>query len=332
MADNVPGGLDLGALQKLPLSVKLCEKIIGGIQNALYKGAVFNSFEPMRPAKRAVKENGQLMVTEIRYGTRFMNSYLDITYPNEDTGVKRPTVFYTHGGGFFGGSKTMGDPMAAGDDANFLFEDIVKDGYNFVNVDYVLTPEGHFPDQLMQLTEAIDFCTEHAEEYGLDMTNVVVMGSSAGAILTGQYGALLANPSYREKLGIHPKISSDCIKCLIVDDAPFRPEKFNWALKAMMGNFLQTTDMLSERAGFFNAYAYFNADMKPCFFDAGPKDGFPEDMQACGEKLTAFGVENEVYIPQNKELPHGFLNLARTDAEAGAGERHIIAFMDRYTK
>ena len=248
MADNVPGGLDFGALQKLPLSVKLCEKIIGGIQNALYKGAVFNSFEPMRPAKRAVKENGQLMVTEIRYGTRFMNSYLDITYPNEDISVKRPTVFYTHGGGFFGGSKTMGDPMAAGDDSNFLFEDIVKAGYNFVNVDYVLTPEGHFPDQLMQLTEAIDFCAEHAEEYGLDMTNVVVMGSSAGAILTGQYGALLANPAYREKLGIHPKICPDHIKCLVVDDAPFRTEKFNWKMKAMMGNFLQTTDMHSEKA------------------------------------------------------------------------------------
>ena len=136
MADNVPGGLDLGALQKLPLSVKLCEKIIGGIQNVLYKGTVFNSFEPMRPAKRAMKENGQLMVTEIRYGTRFMNSYLDITYPNEDTTAKRPTVFYTHGGGFFGGSKTMGDPMAAGDDANFMFEDIVAAGYNFVNVDF----------------------------------------------------------------------------------------------------------------------------------------------------------------------------------------------------
>ena len=98
----------------------------------------------------------------------------------------------------------------------------MKAGYNFVNVDYGLTPEGHFPDQLMQLTEAIDFCADHAEEYGLDMTNVVVFGSSAGAILTGQYGALLANPAYREKLGIHPKISSDCIKCLIVDDAPFR--------------------------------------------------------------------------------------------------------------
>jgi len=90
--------------------------------------------------------------------------------------------------------------------------------------------------------------------------------------------------------------------------------------------------MHSEKAHLSNAYAYFNEAMKPCFFDAGPKDGFPEDMQACGEKLTALGVENEVYIPENKELPHGFLNLARTDAEAAEGERRIIAFMDRYTK
>ena len=275
MPDNIPGGLNFSLLEKMPLTVAISEKIIGAIQKAMYKNAAFNSWKPMHPAKRAVKENGQLMVTEIRYGTRFMNSYLDITYPTADTTVKRPTVFYTHGGGFFGGSKTMGDPMAAGDDSNFLFEDIVKAGFNFVNVDYVLTPEGHFPDQLMQLTEAIDFCAEHAEEYDLDMTNVVVFGSSAGAILTGQYGALLANPAYRAALQITPGIDPDCIRCLVVDDAPFRTECFNWKMKAMMGNFLQTVDMKSRQAGLFNAYAWFNQQMKPCFFDAGPKDGFP---------------------------------------------------------
>lgn len=332
MAENKLGGMDLTALQKLHLSVDLCAKIIAAIQAAIYKGAVINSYEPMRPADRAVKENGQLMVTEIRYGNQFMNSYLDITYPTTDTTVKRPTVFYTHGGGFFGGSKTIGDPMAAGNDVNFLVEDIVAAGYNFVNVDYVLTPEGFFPDQLIQLTQAIDFCTEHADEYGLDMTNVVVFGSSAGAILTGQYGALHANPEYREKLGVYPKIPSDYIKCLIVDDAPFQTENFNWGLKAMIGNLLQTTDMRSEKANQFNAYNWFNPNMKPCFFDAGPKDGFPEDMRSCGDKLTELGVENEVFIPQNKELPHGFLNLARTDAEAAEGVRRIIAFMDRHTK
>lgn len=196
---------------------------------------------------------------------------------------------------------------------------------------YVLTPEGHFPDQLLQLTEAIDFCAEHAEEYGLDMTNVVVFGSSAGAILTGQYGALLANPDYRAALQITPNIDPDCIRCLVVDDAPFRTECFNWKMKAMMGNFLQTVDMKSRQAQLFNAYAWFNQQMKPCFFDAGPKDGFPEDMQACADKLTELGVQNELYIPENKELPHGFLNLARTDEQAAEVEQRLIYFMKRAT-
>lgn len=332
MAESISGELDIAALAKLPLTVQLSEKIVSAIQAGVYKDAVFNSFEPLHKPIRAVKANGQLMVTEIRYGTRFMNSYLDITYPNEDTTVKRPTVFYTHGGGFFGGSKTAGDPMAAGDGANSLFEDIVSAGYNFVNVDYVLTPEGHFPDPLMQLTDAIDFCAGHAAEYGLDMTNVVVFGSSAGALLTGQYGTLLVNPEYRERLNIHPRIPAGCVKCLVMDDAPFRPEKFNWKLKAMMGNFLQTTDFCSETAKNFNASAFFNDAMPPCFFDAGPKDGFPEEMLACGEKLTELGVENEVFIPQDPELPHGFLNLARSNAEAAECVRQIIAFMAKHTK
>ena len=323
-------GLDLEALAKMPLTLELSEKIVAGIQLAIFKGKPFNSFEPFRAPVRAVKENGQLMVTEIRYGKRYMNSYLDITYPTADTAVKRPTVFYTHGGGFFGGSKALGDPMAVGDNSNFMFEDIVAAGFNFVNVDYVLTPEGHFPDQLDQLAEAIDFCAEHAEELGLDMTNVVVMGSSAGAILTGQYGALLCCPAYRELLGIHPKINPSCIRCLVIDDAPFDPAKFNWKLRSMLGPLLRTVDVHSEEAQRFNAPAWFNAEMKPCYFDAGPLDGFPEDMTFCAEKLNFLGVENELYIPTEK-LPHGFLNLARENAEAAEGERRIIAFMKKHT-
>ena len=321
---------DLGVLSKMPLSLAISQKIVSAIQFALYKGKPFNSFNPFRAPARAVKENGQLMVTEIKYGDRYMNSFLDITYPSENTTIRRPTVFYTHGGGFFGGSKTMGDPMAVGDSANFMFEDIVAAGFNFVNVDYVLTPEGHFPNQLDQLTEAIDFCAEHAAELGLDMSNVVVMGSSAGAILTGQYGALLCSPEYRDLLKIDPKIDPACVKCLVIDDAPFDPEKFNWKLRSMLGPLFQTVDVHSETAQRFNAPAYFNADMKPCYFDAGPMDGFPEDMTFCAETLTALGVENELYIPK-EELPHGFLNLARENAEAAEGERRIIAFMKKYT-
>lgn len=55
-------------------------------------------------------------------------------------------------------------------------------------------------------------------------------------------------------------------------------------------------------------------------------------MQACDDKLTAQGDENKVFIPQNKELPQSFLNLASIAEEAAEGERQIIAFMDRYTR
>ena len=85
--------------------------IISGIQRMLYKdGRPINSFEPFAPAMRRVKENGQLYVTEIQYGTEYPNSFLDISYPDEDTSAPRPTVIYFHGGGFFGGDKSMGDP------------------------------------------------------------------------------------------------------------------------------------------------------------------------------------------------------------------------------
>jgi len=50
----------------------------------------------------------------------------DIKYADEysttDTSIKRPTIVYFHGRGYFGGDKAMGDPLAVNDDANMLFK------------------------------------------------------------------------------------------------------------------------------------------------------------------------------------------------------------------
>lgn len=200
-----------------------------------------------------------------------------------------------------------------------------------MNVDYALTPEGHFPVPLIQLTQAIDFLNGNAAEYGLDMENVIVFGSSAGAILTVQYGTLLANADYCRKLEISPQIDPKAIKALIVDDAPLLPGNLNWGLKVLLGNYCNTLDTESETFLKYNAYEWFTPNMAPAFFDAGTTDGFPKDMRACGDKLTALGVENEVYIPEG-ELPHGFLNLAHEKEEAAEGVRRIKAFMAKYTK
>ena len=52
---------------------------------------------------------------------------LYLLHPDENTETDRPTLFYFHGGGFFGGSKNMGDPMAA-NEATALLDDLCAQG------------------------------------------------------------------------------------------------------------------------------------------------------------------------------------------------------------
>lgn len=308
--------------------------IIGGIQKMLYRNEkAINSFEPFAPAMRRVKENGQLYVTEIQYGTDYPNSYLDITYPNEDTSVCRPTVVYFHGGGFFGGDKSLGDPMAVDDDANRLFEEVVANGFNFVNVNYALVPDYHFPVPLIQMNQAIAHLKAHAAEYGLNMENVVIFGQSAGAILTGQYGALLANEEYRNLLGITPAIKAEYVKVLIIDDAPFITENFGIKLKLMLGNYLGTMNMRGDMAQKYNAYCFITEGYRPSFLTAGNTDGFPDDMSAFAEKLKDVGTEYEYFFTPKEvcELPHGYLNLVKKNEYARACFDHILSFMKKHT-
>ena len=170
--------------------------IVGTIQ-PLSKGTVNtkNSYEPLREPVRTTKDNGQFIITEIRYSDDYPNSFLDITYPDENVDIQRPTVIYFHGGGFFGGSKCDGDPLAE-TDATALLDDICSEGFNLVNIDYALVPEYRFPTPVIQANEAFLFLMDHAEEYHLNMDQIVIMGSSAGAIITSQIGSVITNPDY----------------------------------------------------------------------------------------------------------------------------------------
>lgn len=146
--------------------------IVGIIQKGMYQDSKPNSFEPIYTPGEGVKADGQYKINDIAYGTEYPNSFLDITYPDSDREADRPTLFYFHGGGFFGGSKNMGDPMAASD-ATALIDDLCAQGYNIVNVDYALVPEYHFPVPLIQMNEAIRFISEHKDEYNINMDKVI---------------------------------------------------------------------------------------------------------------------------------------------------------------
>lgn len=59
--------------------------------------------------------------------------------------------------------------MAVNDDANILFDKLVENGYNLVNVNYALVPDYKFPVPVIQMNQAINFLVENSEKYNLNM-------------------------------------------------------------------------------------------------------------------------------------------------------------------
>lgn len=124
--------------------------------------------------------------------------FLDIYNPakgSETTykGLEKPTIVFLFGGGFIQGTR---------DDVDYLpwFKTMTENGYRIVSIDYRLGLKGTDKVGVAQvnaldkaihmgvedLFSATNFLYENASELGIDPSNIVISGSSAGAIIVMQ--------------------------------------------------------------------------------------------------------------------------------------------------
>ena len=307
--------------------------VIGTIQKgAMVNGKPLNSYESLYDPVNGEKENGQYLISEINYGSDYPNSFLDITYPDDNLEADRPTLFYFHGGGFFAGSKNMGDPLAVSE-ATYLIDDLCAKGYNIVNVDYVLVPEGHFPDPLIQANQAFAYIMEHGKEYHLNTDKIVLMGSSAGAIMVSQIGTVVSNSEYAKLLGIEPVLKKEQISAIVVDDAPLIYEDFSLACKILVGNYVKGSIFLSKsELERYDCIPYMTADYPPAIMLGSE---YRHDMNVMHEQLDAVTVENDLIDPlaeKGEEKQHCFVAAERVDSTAKEAFDRVIAFIDNKTK
>ena len=286
-----------------------------------------NSYEPLGEPMESIKDNGQYIITEIKYSENYPNSFLDITYPDENRELPRPTFIYFHGGGFFGGSKSVGDHLAESD-ATALLDDICAEGFNLVNIDYVLVPEYHFPAPLIQANESFQFLMDHADEYHLDMDRVVIMGSSAGAIMTSQLGSIITNPDYAEALGISPVLKPEQIKAVVLDDAPLVYDNFSLGTKVLVGNYVKGSIFLSrEEVKKYNNIVWVDLNYPDAFLLGSE---YYADMRAMDSSLTGAGVEHVFVDPlaeRNLQMQHCFVASERENEVAKDAFDRMIAFL-----
>ena len=306
--------------------------VVGVIQKGIYGDSSRNSFEPLNTPGEGITEAGQYKINDIAYGTEYPNSFLDITYPDANTEIDRPTLFYFHGGGFFGGSKNMGDPMAA-NDATALIDDLCAQGYNIVNVDYALVPDYLFPVPLIQMNEAIRFIAEHQDEYHINMDNIILMGSSAGAIMIAQYGTILSNPEYAVLVGIEPALNLEQVAAVVIDDAPIDYRNMVLGCKMLVGNYVKGSIYLNEdELNRYECIPHMTSDY-PAAFLLGSE--YRNDLIAMAEKLKEVEVEYILVDPlaeHGEEKPHCFVANERVDEIAKEAFDRMMAFINNKTK
>ena len=131
----------------------------------------------------------------------FMDVY-DPADGSEETfmGHRKPTILFMFGGGFVGGQRDN-------QSYNSWFRQLTENGYRVISIDYRLGLKGASKMGIAQvnlldkaihmavedLFSATNFILENAEQLGVERDNIVISGSSAGAITVMQAEYEVAN-------------------------------------------------------------------------------------------------------------------------------------------
>ncbi len=105
---------------------------------------------------------------------------------------KRPALIVVPGGGYHMCSKREGEPIAA---------EFWTRGYQVFVLNYLCAPQGvRYPEQLLELSSAVDYVRKNAEEFCVNPDEIFVVGFSAGGHLTCNLAVAHQNAS--KKAGV----------------------------------------------------------------------------------------------------------------------------------
>ena len=141
----------------------------------------------------AVEYNGIKIVKDIPYSDYGLDTTGDL-YVREDLlakGEKLPVVLNIHGGGF-----VMGDKKYRYGISSWWADK----GYIVYNISYRLSPDVYFPENLVDLADALNYLKVLAEEYPIDLSKIIITGDSSGGYSAAYLTALAFNDDLRKKI------------------------------------------------------------------------------------------------------------------------------------
>jgi acetyl esterase/lipase len=262
------------------------------------------------------------------------DALLDVYTPSSaaEAGRALPTVVWTHGGAFVGGSK---DELAG------YLRMIADKGYTAVAVGYTRAPEAHHPTQLRQVMAALTYLQRHAERLHVDPRQLVLAGDSAGAHLTAQAAAAITTTGYAAQLDVSPAITPDELSGVVlccgiydlgrVDDASPLRDMFLTVMWAYSGK--RNTRDDREFTSATRLADHVRASFPPTFLTVGNADPLRPHSEALATSLAEQGVEvDTLFYPAAHEPALGHEYQFDLDLEdARTALTRIVAFLRRCT-
>ena len=190
----------------------------------------------------------------------------------------RPTIVWIHGGGWIAGSKAH---------ARGYFKLLAAQGFNVIAVQYQFAPHATYPTQLQQIDQALNYITQHAENYQLNPQQLYLAGDSAGANLASHYAALLSNPAFAQQSNLQPTIQHKQLKGLIlhcgiydlkafVETAPDEMNIVEWGVYNLVQAYTGDRKQDSEFLKNISPIQHLTANYPAVFISGGNKDFLTE--------------------------------------------------------
>ena len=200
-----------------------------------------------------------------------------VTYPVPEGTEVKGAVLICPGGAFQYRSETEGTPVA---------QALSELGYQSFVVNYRLCPYTQ-EEGALDLARAVRFVRQNAEVYGIDPSDIAVMGFSAGGILSGEL--LLHWDGLTNGSALDPDYVPDALDGVSADAAACG------MIYAFYGRLsVGSTDVEALRAG----------ELPPTFYCYGTEDPFYHQFLANADAVEAAGVPVERL--QLDGMPHGF--------------------------
>ena len=213
-----------------------------------------------------------------------------------------PCLYSMHGGGYVIGTYTT-------DDA--LFDELCPElGFMGVSVDYRLAPETTYPGPLEDCYRGLRWVHDHADELGIYLDRIGVMGGSAGG---GLAAALCLLARDRGEVSV----AFQLLESPMLDDRQVTPSSrqdglpvwsrgsntFGW--QSYLGDLYGRDDVPPTAAP---ARAPDLTGLPPAFVSVGAVDGFRDEDVDYALRLNQAGVPAELHVYPG--ACHGFSRLA----------------------